>query len=538
MRLPISNLDLPTELLEFDIWITPTLGEIRDTNRFKVELENIAHSFDLIGDATRNFADINDCSPAMLADTFIKLLEHKSIAEARKSLEVLASVLFLVTGKSDNNAKCQLPIYLRDRGWEIIPTVKRSRGTRTLARVPLPRELKADKYMGIVADLGMYQDTHKPLTVESNFEDYRKKLLEEFIRFILNDEGYISQLWSIGHSYFMLKAFRKEYNLLSPLVIFQVRGSVAASGGHDPEELLRRRLAEWGLQADIDYNSADVKLLSSFGTVIPEEESSNYSDNQETPKIRKKTRAYDFTLPFRTPGWKPKIFIQCQFYAGDSGSVSHKNVDQTSTSRREVLMLVPDAKFIEYVDGAGYFSSLNGDLKSLLAMPTTNSFTQVRSAAIRLRRELQHLGFLAPLEVEHAILRSDGSISAIHRILAEEGYSQQEIQRCYMVCIQNNLLTVENNGSLSLIETRRTIARRYFILDVVAHGGAAPNATQTKLTGSLMIPGYGPFYGMKLDTIGTEALRLAPNLREDWSNPETIMGDIRWLSDEGLAMSS
>ncbi|HJT59330.1 MAG TPA: hypothetical protein VJ761_22675 [Ktedonobacteraceae bacterium] len=404
--------------------------------------------------------------------------------------------------------------------------------------MPVPRELKADKYMGIVADLGVYQDSHKPLTGGSNFEDYRKKLLEEFIRFILNDEGYISQLWSIGHSYFMLKAFGKEYNLLAPLVIFQVRGSVAASGGHDPEELLRRRLAEWGLQADIDYNTTDVKLIAVRETVVPEEGNNASSDNQQTPKTRKKTRAYDFTLPFRTPGWKPKIFIQCQFYAGDSGSVSHKNIDQTSTSRGEVLTLVPDAQFIEYVDGAGYFSSLNGDLKSLLAMPTTNSFTQVRSASIRLRRELQHVGFLTPLEVEHAILRTDGSVPAIHRLLAEEGYSQQEIQRCYKVCIQNNHVTVENNGNLSLIDTRRTIARRYFILDVVARGGATPNATQTKLTGSLMIPGYGPFYGMKLDTIVTEALRLAPNLREDWSNPETIMGDIRWLSDEGVAMSS
>lgn len=53
MRLPSSTLDLPNALLEFDTWITPTLGEIRDTHRFKVELENAAHSFELIGDATK-----------------------------------------------------------------------------------------------------------------------------------------------------------------------------------------------------------------------------------------------------------------------------------------------------------------------------------------------------------------------------------------------------------------------------------------------------------------------------------------------------
>ena len=47
---------------------------------------------------------------------------------------------------------------------------------------------------------------------------------------------------------------------------------------------------------------------------------------------REKSRAYDFVLPFKTAGWKPSLFVQSQFYAGDSGSVSHKNVDQTSTS--------------------------------------------------------------------------------------------------------------------------------------------------------------------------------------------------------------
>ena len=79
--------------------------------------------------------------------------------------------------------------------------------------------------------------------------------------------------------------------------------------------MLRSRMSEWGMDREIDFNTTDV--------VVAEEGSGK----------RKKTRAYDFILPFNVNGWCQQLFVQCQFYAGDSGSVSHKNVDQTSTSR-------------------------------------------------------------------------------------------------------------------------------------------------------------------------------------------------------------
>ena len=108
--------------------------------------------------------------------------------------------------------------------------------------VLIPRELKAEKYLGIVVSL-------------SGYPDHQRRLLEQFISFLLNDDACISQLWSVGYSYFMLKPFSREKDLLSPLVIFQVRGSVAASGGHDPEEMLRTRMIEWGLEAETDFNT-------------------------------------------------------------------------------------------------------------------------------------------------------------------------------------------------------------------------------------------------------------------------------------------
>ena len=42
---------------------------------------------------------------------------------------------------------------------------------------------------------------------------------------------------------------------------------------------------------------------------------------------------------------------------------------------------------------------------------------------------------------------------------------------------------------------------------------------------------------MKLDELAGAALEAAPELKEDWSNPQTILHDIRALSDEGTGMS-
>jgi hypothetical protein len=525
MKVPVETLDLNSWLAEFDVWITPALGEIQDTERFLQEMESIVDVFEAIGAATNNFANLEDCRPATIAETFAKFTEGKTEEEAKAKFQALAATLFLVTGKSDNNTKCQFPLYLRDVArWQQLPRIKRTRKSATLVFQDIPRVLKAKTYMEIVACLGS-----EPAQ--------QSRLLQQFISFVLKDESCISQLWAIGHSYFTLKRIQKERDLLTPLVVFQVRGSVSASGGHNPEELLRQRFAEWGLQREVDYNIKDVVLKIEQKTALSVEEVEEVEEAEETKAAIKKTRAYDFVIPFKTPGWTPRIFIQCQFYAGDSGSVSHKNVDQTDTSRAYILSLVPDARFVEYVDGAGYFSSLNGDLKTLLSKPTTASFFQVRSAAIRLRRELQQVGFLVPLELEHGILRSNGTITDVRRVLIEEGYTEGEIERCLEDCIQRNLVTVEEGGRISLTAERRRVARRYFLLDVVARCGEAPAADKSRLSGSLMVPGYGPFYGKKLPNIVSEALCLAPSLREDWSNPEVITGDISWLCDQGLAMS-
>jgi hypothetical protein len=522
MKLPKPELDTTIKLREFDVWITPSLGEIKDTGQFKTELADIAQTFELMGEATGNFADPTHCDPNAITDKFIKHTETLAFSEAASTLTRFASVLFLVTGKSDNNAKCQLPLFLRDQvKLTTFPAVQKSRGRKNPSVTTtgvIPRVLTAERYMETVAAL---KDAPRQQTV----------YLNHYVAFLLNDPAYVSQLWSIGHSYFALKPFGKEKDFLSPLVAFKVRGSVAATGGHDPEVLLRDRLIEWGLKTDVDYNPSDVTLAAIkriLGITDPR-------PTNATVAKKAKSRAYDFVLPFRTPGTFRRVCVQSQFYAGDSGSVSHKNVDQTAMSRTALRAVVPDAVLVEYVDGAGYFSSLNGDLEKLLEMDGTE-FCQIRSTPIRLRRELQHAGFLMPLELQQATFRApDPTRRNVAKVLAGEGYAKAEITRCLMDSLERGLVD-ENERKLSVPATERDKVRRYLLLDVAAIAGKPPASETEPLTGALMVPGYGPFHGIKLDELVKAAKRAAPGLANDIGDSETLMADLRWLTEQKIGL--
>lgn len=518
MKLPERELSLEQALTEFDVWITPTLGEIRDTDRFREEMDRVVSVFDALEVATEAFSSVDHCNPSAMAKTYVGLLDKLDKPQAFAALQALASVLFLVTGKSDNNAKCQLPIFLRDVArWRSLPCVRRTKAKAelSLSEVPIPRELKAEKLMTAIAGM-------------KGFPEVQQKVLDVFIRFVLSDEQYIAQLWSVGRSYFGLKDLGKHRDLLSPLVVFQVRGSVSASGGHDPEDILRGYCTDWGLESGQDFNPSDVVINGPE----PKDAASTEADAK-----REKTRAYDFVLPFRVEGWKHRIFIQCQFYAGDSGSVSHKNVDQTTRSRAAVRAIYPEAVFVEYVDGAGYFSSLNGDLKTLLSMSTTKSFFQVRSAPVKLRRELQAIGFLTPLELEHAIACSTGSGVEVREALRRDGYAEAEIERVIKRSADRGFCATGQDSQLMIREERRPVVRRYLLLDTVAREGAVLEPGNGKTAGCLLVPGIGPFFGMKMDEAVGKAVAASPLLRTAWQNPTLIMEDIRALREQGLMLA-
>jgi len=537
MKLPLQNTPstFMDQFAEFSIWITPALGEIRDTARFQRELDRVVEVFEALADATEDFANVNSCTADAITTALLKLVAGHGEAEALRILQGAASLLFLSTGKSDNNVKCQLPLHLRDAvKWTSYPAFKSKKGQRVLGSKKIPNVLKANQYMRAVVSLAAYPER-------------QRQMLHEFVRFLLSDRTYVEQLWSIGSGYIALRQRGHARQFLTPLVVFQVRGSVSASGGHEPERRLRTRLEEWGLEPGVDYNLTDVKILP--GGVVVEtnaedgddtndgDSEANDGPNGGRAATTGKTRAYDFVIPFKTPGWCQSVFIQSQFYAGDSGSVSHKNLDQVEKSRPLVITQNPSAYFIEYVDGAGYFASLKGDLRHLFGMSHTTSFAQVRSAPIRVRRAFQAVGFLTPLEVEHAVVRTDGSSDQVRALLVSEGYSLNEVTRGIASAVARSLIR-EESGRLLLTESRRTIVRRYLLLDLTAVYGTPLEPHLSAATGFLMVPGYGALYGVRHTELLDHAIEAAPGFASDLADARLVLQDIQWLTDNRFVMSS
>lgn len=503
MKLPVIPISAIDALLEFDVWLTPTLGEIRDTERFQKEMDSAVRIFEALGKKTDKFSLKKKPDIRMIADAVELEIANVDKKYAKKFLTSIADLVYLVTGKSDNNCKCQLPIYLRQENiFNRMPVVTNG----VVDYQNWPRAIKAEQFMKIVAELNMHPDM-------------QTELIRVFFEFILSDEAYISQLWAIGNCYYSLKPYKKEKSLLSPLVIFKIRGSVTASGGHDPEQLLRGIMTDWGMKQGVDFNSDDVVI--------------------DTPDVKKsgrtKIRKYDFLLPYKSPSWQSGLFIQCQFYAGDSGSVSHKNVDQTTSTRSYTTKHFSNARFVEFVDGAGYFASLNGDLKTLLQMSNTHSFFQIKSAPIRLRRELQQIGYLAPLDIEHALFCSAGDKKRSVKILLRDGYTSSEIERVFSWMIEEAHVHLDD-GKYIVSEKRVVISRRYFILDVIAMHGATLSVQQNK--GYILVPGYGPFYGLKLKDLPPLILNLAALLTPEINNTSTFLADLEWLAEKGYIMMS
>lgn len=547
VRLKSQEISFEQKLWEFDVWVTPSIVDIRKTARFRLELERILAVLDALSAGGHRALDPGRFS-ADLVDRVLDRLDgfayvpgtspDESLApQVGEFLASLSALLFLVTGKSDNNNKCQFPIFLRNTvGWATLPGVRFRRRTWEVVADAIPRVLDSEAYMSRVGRLyaaGRSQQT-AIATEATSLRDLAAQVLFPFVDCLLADEASRDQLTAFLQHYSRSRESGEAPEpMLVPIVMFQVRGSVAASGGHEPEEILRARMEDWGLARGIDFNTADVVLDAEAGLILDAAEAAAVEPNAKT-----KTRAYDFVLPYRTPTWTPRIFVQSQFYAGDSGSVSHKNVDQTHSSRITATKLIakkwPDSPlpcFLEYVDGAGYSASLNGDLKSLLSYQDTAGFFQIRSAPIRLRRHLQQIGFLTPMEVAHAVLRCGGLSKDIVALLLEEGYTEPEITRAIGAAESRGVINrTPETAEISVDESILPMARQYLILDMIAREGA-PFPSLAGIAGVVLVPGYGPYYGLAL----SEVARLAKlHFSAVW--PESFMADLEALCTAGFVV--
>lgn len=504
MKLQNYDETLEEKMSEFDIWVTPSLGEIRDVPQFQTNLDNMKYAFDVMASLTDDFDNISKCASSVIAKNTINMLTDKANAEKEKILNAVYGVLLLVTGKTDNNLKCQFPLLLRNT-YDLNTYPEKTKTGRWIQK-QIPRTIKADGVTRI-------------LIQSAGNVNFQEKFLEIYIHLIVSDELYARQLWSLGNAYCTQKQLGNEKALLSPMVVFQSRGSITATQGHIPENILRTYMMDWGLVAGNDFNVQDVEIGEIIGNI-------------ETDSQIKK-RKFDFILPYQSRDTGAKVFIQSQFYAGDSGSVSHKVVDQTDSSREVTIKRFPKAIFIEYLDGAGYFSSLNGDLRRMLAKPTTKNFIQIKSAPLKLRRELQGIDFLTTLEIEHAIIMTDGKRLSVVNQLLSDGYSQNEIDLAINNAIDRS--SIIGKEDLSILPEREGIIRKYCLLDVIANYGQP--VPSDKQVGSLLVPGYSTYWGMPQAEVIKKALEVIPILNKMWTAHTMPFDDIQWLIEKGFIKS-
>lgn len=349
----------------------------------------------------------------------------------------------------------------------------------------------------LVATNVNYSTTFKPHEV-SELKKHYNIYLRAYIELILATEHELRQAWALSKTFTFLEKDDDNSaieslstSLIQAIATFQVRGSFTASLGHVNEATLREKLLLLGLVADVDFNRNDVDVSAILSATEPEE----VSAPEDVPVG--KVRAYDFILPFRVPGWgeKPRLFIQSQFYEGDSGSVSHKVVDQTSSSRIQTRESYPNSAFLEYLDGAGYADALRGDLGHMLKFESTEDFIQVKSILVRLRRALQQIGFLTPLEIEHAVLLSpDGDLQGVRQYLENDGYSPDEITRAIQSAIVGGNIHSEENR-LTIAPERLPIARARLLLDLVVLSAQLLNVPHEDAETVYIVPGYGADFG-------------------------------------------
>jgi hypothetical protein len=536
MRIPPEEIEINEQLAEFDQWLTAKLERIKDSEKFTSEITSLCDCIRHLAPFLDNFSNAAICQIDQLCHAVVRASDDfftgKDFFEDESRIaafyDAFFNLLFLTTGATDNNLKNHFLIKLKED--EVEPLIPKREGRLKTIKFQLsliPSTTKSDLVARLLAAcyVGSRVEYSSHVKTEPVFDlqVYLGVFLKEYIGLILEGSEEVLQFWAICHSYMALNKLSEDIDLgkylLNSCTIFKVRGSVSASGGHITEDILREKLQAIGLRPELDYNTADVTI--------------GEQEVVEAGKRRRKTRAYDFILPYNIQGWAPKakLFIQSQFYAGDSGSVSHKVVDQTQSSRRFTLEKYPNARFVEYLDGAGYYAALRGDLAHMLTFSDSASFFQVRSILVRLRREFQTIAYLTPIELEHAVLTSEHCTQKkIIEALRTDGYPEEEIRRAQAVSIELGYLSVEGEV-FRIAEERLPIARRLLILDMAALNARTITDVERNTQKFLLIPGYGANTGIlesDLSKAVCDTVKAIP------ITPFDFIGDIEWLLDEGV----
>jgi hypothetical protein len=380
--LPLDEKTLEEKIEEFREWLTPRIDRIEDHEQFFKRVDGYQY-------ASRILAGIELCGvepkKAALKISRCCISQVSTLEQHQRcgALLDIVNLIYALTGTTDNNIKCQFAPFLR-HGLVcqelVLPKIGKQKHVQ-LRRLPTA-SLGQYKLERLGADIDQLLQAS---TLPSDaFSDAACFLLEAYLLCVFDCGSYL-RLTSVIES---LAEVRTREPLLEVFATYQLRGSAAAMSGHGPEDRLRNLLNELGMCAGVDFNETDV---------IPAVISDRASISSASKAT--KTRAYDFVIPFRVSHLNRRVFIQSQIYGGDSGSVSHKNVDQIPLSRQHVRETFYEPIFLEYLDGAGYYTALQGDLKRILEMPDTHGFFQGQTAIFVLPKVLRGIGMLYPADL-------------------------------------------------------------------------------------------------------------------------------------------
>ena len=441
-------------------WLTTVGARLENSTIF-------ANESDRFKQGVTELKNLSDRSTGTLsADVISNAIIGKPAEERQAMFERIATTCLMLTGQSNNSLKCQFPVFLLQGSHKsakhLLKLSDPSKENPSLAVIDMERVGRAIKE-------------------GENDSDSLRELVGAYFECVFSRSN-MERLQGVVAALDRASA-TDEGNLIEAMAVSAIRGSATASGGHDPEEQLRLQMEEWGLRRNTDFNSSDVtaaQLKSLCGCQRTSEDKS----------AAKKSRAFDFVIPYIVENRKPRLLVQGQFYAGDSGSVSHKNVDQTSTGRSAATQVVDDPVFAEFLDGAGYVTALAGDAKKLLEMNSTSGLIQLRTAAIRLRELLQRICFATPLEVAHAVWASQPADKNTVLESLTNAYDQAEATRAFEQAIEQGWISYSDNH-LVVPSEHHVISLEYAILDSIAIATTTEDCPKSEACrGGLVIPGY------------------------------------------------
>lgn len=547
MRLPDEKLTVDEQLEEFDYWLTPYQVVYQTTRKFKQEMEQavaLIKSLDaFITKHQKTSLEVGDISHFINETSEILVTGKKATEDINAVAEHIHNVfqlLFLVTASSDNNLKSQFSVHLRTSNIGVeYSNFRFSKGKEAQA-IDTKFTTSAVKAEALAKILAKYVVAGSPLHHATpvsalKLRERFNQLLSAYIDLIFTGSD-PKQLYYLCKTYEYITSLASEGQdvefgelLLKSSIIYKIRGSVTASEGHKNEHLMRERLKLLGLRGNIDFNLTDVVVTDT-----------SVKSSSQVTQPKQKNRAFDFVLPYNVKGWrddKTKIYIQAQFYAGDSGSVSHKVIDQTTSSRQALKLIKGDKhRFVEYLDGAGYASSLRGDLKKILEFSDTDSFVQIKSILVRLRREMQIIDYANPTDLAQAIYLSgsNNTRTEVQQIMEEKfRFSKEETNRAFESAIQQGSIGIEK-GVLKILESElEEAARLTFILDHTVLTGQTLSNTQRQDSRYLIVPGYGRAHGALGSEIQKKITEISTALTEEFTRDTETLIEIGALKRGG-----